>query len=69
MSYSVLVVDTLRDLMNFGVNSDTTVRFLDPDLFIQCEISAIWRSFPLIFAFYMLKVRHISTSGLFDLLT
>jgi len=30
---------------------------------------AIWRRFPLIFAFYMLNVRHISTSGLFDLLT
>jgi len=25
--------------------------------------------FPLIFTFYMLNVRHISTSGLFDLLT
>ena len=30
---------------------------------------AIWRRFPLNFAFYMLNVRHISTSGLFDLLT
>jgi len=28
-----------------------------------------WPRFPLIFAFYMLNVRHISTSGLFDLLT
>ena len=27
------------------------------------------RRFPLIFAFYILNVRHISTSGLFDLLT
>ena len=33
------------------------------------KISAIWRRFPLIFAFYITNVRHISTSGLFDLLT
>jgi len=35
----------------------------------QCKISAIWRCFTLIFAFNILIVRHISTSGLFDLLT
>jgi len=32
-------------------------------------MSAIRRRSPLIFAFYILNVRHISTSGLFDLLT
>jgi len=30
-------------------------------------MSAIWLRFPLIFAFYVLNIRHISTSGLFDL--
>ena len=34
----------------------------DPDFLTKCEISAIWRRFPLIVAFYMLKVRRISTS-------
>ena len=49
-------------ILTFGVNLDTAVRF--------DKISAIWRRFPLIFyAFYMLNVRHISTFGLFDLLT
>jgi len=42
--------------------------FADPDFLLECKISAIWRRFPLIFAFYMLNARHISTSGLFDLL-
>jgi len=32
-------------------------------------MSSIWRRFPLIIAFYILNVRHISTSGLFDLLS
>ena len=45
------------------------VRFADPDFLLECKISAIWRRFSLIFAFYILNVRHISTSGLFDLIT
>jgi len=48
---------------------DTAVRFRDADFLLACKISAIWRRFPLSFAFYMLNVRHISTFGLFDLLT
>ena len=55
--------------MNFYVNLDTTVRFADPDFLLEYQMSAIWRRFPLIIAFYILNVRHISTSGLFDLLT
>jgi len=47
----------------FGVNLDTAVRFADPDFLLQCKISAIWRSFPLIFAFYMLNVRHAECPG------
>jgi len=39
-----------------------------PDFLSECKISAIWRRFKLIFAFNILNVRHISTSGLFDLL-
>ena len=54
-------------LWTSGVNLDTAVRFADPDFLLECKISAIWWHFPLIFAFYMLNVRHISTSGLFDL--
>jgi len=53
----------------FGVNLDTAIRFADPDFLLECKISAIWRRFPLILAFYMLNVRHISTAGLFELLT
>jgi len=56
-------------LCTSGVNLDTAVRFADSDFLLECKISAIWRRFPLIFAFYILHVRHISTSGLFDLLT
>jgi len=52
-----------------GVNLDTAVRFANPDFQSECKISAIWRRLPLIFAFYILNVRYISTSGLFDLLT
>ena len=37
----------------------------DPDFLTKCEISAIWRRFPLIVAFYKLKVRRISTSVFF----
>ena len=56
-------------LWTSGVNLDTAVRFADPDFRLECKISAIRRRFPLIFAFYILNVRHISTSGLFDLST
>jgi len=56
-------------LCTSGVNLDTTVRFTDPDFLLECKISAIWRRFTLIFAFYILNVRYISTSGVFDLLT
>jgi len=51
------------------VSLDTAVRFADPDFLLESKMSAIWQRFPLIFAFYILNVRHISTSGLFDLLT
>jgi len=58
-----------RLFMNFRCKLDTAVRFADPDFLLESKMSAIWRRFPLIFAFYILNVRHISTSGLFDLLT
>ena len=38
-----------------------------PDLLLECKNSAIWQRFPLISAYCMLNVRHISTSDLFDL--
>ena len=56
-------------LCTSGVNLDTAVRFADPDILLGCKISAIRRCFTLIFAFDILIVLHISTSGLFDLLT
>jgi len=56
-------------LCTSGVNLDTAVRFADPDFLLECKISAIRHCFMLIFAFNILIVRHISTSGLFDLLT
>ena len=40
-----------------------------PDFLLGCKILTIWRRFSLIFAFNILIIRHISTSGLFDLLT
>ena len=43
-----------------------TIQLPPPDFLLECKISAIRGRF---FAFQMLKVRHISTSGLFDLLT
>jgi len=46
-------------LWTSGVMLDTTVRFADPDFLLECKISAIWRRFPLIFAFYMPNVRTI----------
>ena len=52
-----------------GVNLDTAVRFADPDFLSGRKISAIWRRFTLFFAFIILNVRHVYTSGLFDLLT
>jgi len=55
-------------LCSSGVNLDNAVRFIDPDHLLECKISVIWRRFPLIFAFHMLNIRHISTSGLFHLL-
>ena len=56
-------------LCTSGVNLDTAVLFADPDFLLGCKISAIRRCFTLNFAFNILIVRHISTSGLFDLLT
>ena len=53
-------------LWNSGVNFDTAVRFADPDFLLECKILALWRRFPLIFAFYILNVRHISTAGLIE---
>jgi len=35
-------------LWTSGVNLDTAVRFADPDFLLECNISAIWRRFPLI---------------------
>ena len=64
-----ITVNWRADMRTSGVNLDTAVRFVDPDFLLECKISAIWRRFPLIFAFYILNVRHISTFGLFDLLT
>ena len=49
--------------------SDAVISFPAPGFFTECVVSAIWRRFPSIFPFYMLNVHHISTSGLFDLLT
>ena len=50
-------------------SSDIIIRFLDPDFLIGHAISAIRGRFLLIFALDKLNVRHISTSGLVDLLT
>jgi len=51
-------------LWTSGVNLDNAVRLPDPDFLLEWKISAIWRRFPLIIAFYILNV-HISTSGFF----
>jgi len=53
-------------LCTSGVNFDSAARFADLDFLFECKISAIWRRFTLTFAFNILYVRHISTSGLFD---
>jgi len=58
-----------RLFMNFRCKVRHRLRFVDPVFLLECKISVIWQRFPLIFAFYMLIFRHISTSGLFDLLT
>jgi len=52
-----------------GKNPDISILFLDPDFLMGSEILAISRRFPLIFSSEKLKVRHMSTSGLFYLLT
>jgi len=44
-------------LYTSGVNLDTAVRFADPDFLLECNISAIWRRFTLIFAFNILNIR------------
>jgi len=51
-----------------GKMFDISVRFLDPDFLTVSEISSILGRFQLIFLSDKLKVRHISTSGLYDLL-
>jgi len=56
-----------RLFMNFRCKFETTVRFADLDFLLGCKISAIWRRFTIIIAFYILNVRHISISRLFDL--
>jgi len=38
-----------------GKNCDTIIRFPDPDFLTECTMSAIWRRFPLIFAFIRWK--------------
>jgi len=45
------------------------IQFLDPDFLTECEILAICGRSQWILAFDKLKVRSISISGLFDLLT
>jgi len=55
-------------LCTSAVNLDTAVQFADPNFLLECKILAIWQRFTLIFAFNILNVRHISISGLYDLL-
>ena len=59
-----------RLFMNFSVNLDIAIWFADPDFLLECtkfqRFGDVSRWF---FWFYMLNVRHISTSGLFELLT
>ena len=39
--------------MSFWWNLGTAIRVTDPDFLLECQISAIWRRFRLIFAFYI----------------
>jgi len=52
-----------------GENIDINIRLLDPDFHMENDMSAIWRHLLSSFALDKLNVRHISTSGLVDLLT
>ena len=52
-----------------AIVTENDLGLADPDFPLECKISAIWRRLTLIFAFYILNVRHISTAGLFHLLT
>ena len=60
VEHSVAFAAIVSNICTTGVNLDTAVRFTDPDFLLECKISAIWRHFPLIFAFYILIVRHMS---------
>jgi len=66
---SVLRMRSSGYLWTFGENLHAAVRFYYPNFLPECKISAIWRHFPLIFAFCILNDLHISTFGFFDLLT
>jgi len=71
---AILAVFSLRMRRNvhlgaFGKDPDISIQFFDLGFLTDSEISAIWRRFQLIFSPEKLKVRHISTSGLFGLLT
>jgi len=52
-----------------GKNPNISIRFLDSDFLVGSKISVIWGRFQSFFSLKKLKVCHISTSGLFDLLT
>jgi len=56
-------------LCTSGVNLDTAVRFADPDFLLECKNFGYLATFYVDFSFNILNVRHISTSGLFDLMT
>jgi len=58
-----------RLFMNFQCKFRHRRSIRRPRFPIRVQISEIWRRFTLIIAFYILNVRHISTSGLFYLLT
>jgi len=58
-----------KRLSTSGVNLDTAASIRRPQFPIRVQTFGDLATFPLIFAFYMLNVRHISTSGLFNLLT
>jgi len=58
-----------RLFMNFRCKLRHRRSIPQPRFPIRVQNFADLASFPLIIAFYILNVRHISTSGLFDLLT